>query len=49
MGSTNRIGPQSAVVTEIARPSTRVTSASAFGRAAPFHGPVTATTSGEWT
>ena len=47
-GSTNRIGPQSAAVTPIARPSVRVTMASAFGRDAPCQGPVATTASGEW-
>ena len=47
-GSTNRIGPQSAAVTPIARPSVRVTMASARGRDAPCQGAVATTTSGEW-
>ena len=48
-GSTNRIGPQSAVVTPIARPAVPVTMASALGRAGPCQGPVAITASGEWT
>ena len=35
LGSTNSTGPQSAVVTPSARPSVRVTRASAFGRGPP--------------
>src|ERR1700730_7933064 len=41
-GSTNNIGPQSAAVTPMARPSVRVTIASARGREVPSPGPARA-------
>src|SRR4051794_32313936 len=47
-GSANRIGPQSAAVTPMARPSARVTSASPRGREALSPGPDTTMASGEW-
>ncbi len=49
LGSANSTGPQSAVVTPSARPSTFVTIASTRGRESPFHGAVATATSGEWT
>ncbi len=48
-GSAKRIGPQSAVAMPSARPGTRVTIASAFGRSATGKGASTVTTSAEWT
>ena len=46
--SANRIGPQSAVPTPIARPGTRVTIASARGELSRVQGDSATTTSGEW-
>ena len=47
-GSASRTGPQSAAVMPMAKPSMRVTMASARGRAAVSHGSDATTTSGEW-
>ena len=47
-GSANSTGPQSAVETPMASPGSRVTMASARGRALWSHGVSATTTSGEW-